>query len=121
MDCLGLLIGDINLSDILKIELIEAEGSKLFVKLNGELDHISTAELRGVLNEKRASEFEYLVFDMEEVFFMASCALGIFAFYLDIFKMRNSNQHLSIINCQQSVMRLFELTKMTEYMDISGL
>lgn len=95
----------------LKIEIIEGDKPGLFIKLSGELDQLTVQQLKEKLRELTAEDAQQLVFDLENVEFMASAGLAVFAAYYEIFENNNSGQVLKIIKCPDNVKRVFEITK----------
>lgn len=96
----------------------ESEQDTLIVKVFGELDQSTADELKMKLNEGNAEEYSQLIFDLGGVDFMASAALSVFNFYQDYFSTRGAGQKLKIINADSSMMRVFELTRMNEIIEI---
>ncbi|MGM0599614.1 MAG: STAS domain-containing protein [Candidatus Rifleibacteriota bacterium] len=103
----------------LKIEIIEAGEPGLFVKLSGELDQLTVQQLREKLQDLSAEKTEQLVFDLENLEFMASAGLAVFAAYYEIYQNNNSGQVLKIIKCPENVKRVFEITKTAEIFQVS--
>ncbi|PKL48324.1 MAG: hypothetical protein CVV42_10130 [Candidatus Riflebacteria bacterium HGW-Riflebacteria-2] len=108
------------MSRILDISVSREGENKIVVKLFGELDQMSLKELRDDLSANRAEEASLLIFDLEEVDFIASAGLAIFAWYADCFKKRGLGQKLKIINCSEGVFRVFHLTMLDEVIDVSS-
>jgi anti-anti-sigma factor len=98
--------------------LFEEENSTLVVHLFGEMDQQATEQLKYELNVVNAGEFLHLIFDLANVDFISSAGLSIFAFYADFFKTRGEKQQLKVINCNNLVMKLFTMTKMSELIEV---
>ncbi len=107
------------MSRILDISVTQEGESKIVVKLFGELDQLSLKDLKNELHARSAEETSLLIFDLEEVDFIASAGLAIFAWYADCFKKRGLGQKLKIINCSEGVFRVFHLTMLDEVIDVS--
>lgn len=103
----------------LKIEIIEAGEPGLFVKLSGELDQLTVQQLKEKLRDLAAEKADQLVFDLENIEFMASAGLAVFAAYYEIYQNNNSGQILKIIKCPENVRRIFDLTRTTEIFQVS--
>jgi len=108
------------MSRILDISVTQEGENKIAVKLYGELDQMSLKDLRNELSARSAEEADLLIFDLEEVDFIASAGLAIFAWYADCFKKRGLGQKLKIINCSEGVFRVFHLTMLDEVIDVSS-
>lgn len=109
------------MSRILDISVTQEGESKIVVKLYGELDQMSLKDLKTELHTRSAEEVSLLIFDLEEVDFIASAGLAIFAWYADCFKKRGLGQKLKVINCSEGVFRVFHLTMLDEMIDVSPL
>lgn len=107
------------MSNLLEVFVSDGSSSELIVKLKGEIDQLTIKDLKNALDKHKAGEAHKLVFDLEEVEFMASAGLAIFAYYLDIFKKRGEGQKVKIINCSEGVFRVFHLTMLDEIIDVS--
>ncbi|PKL41855.1 MAG: hypothetical protein CVV41_16955 [Candidatus Riflebacteria bacterium HGW-Riflebacteria-1] len=107
------------MSSILDIYVSQEDSETMTVKLIGELDQLSLKTLKQEMDVKNAEEMKLLIFDLEEVDFIASAGLTIFAWYADCFKKRGLGQKLKIINCSEGVFRVFHLTMLDEIMDVS--
>ena len=109
------------MSRILDISVTQEGESRIVVKLFGELDQLSLKDLKTELHARSAEEVSLLIFDLEEVDFIASAGLAIFAWYADCFKKRGLGQKLKVINCSEGVFRVFHLTMLDEMIDVSPL
>ncbi|NLF97980.1 MAG: STAS domain-containing protein [Candidatus Riflebacteria bacterium] len=108
------------MSRILDISVTQEGESTILVKLYGELDQMSLKDLRNELSARSAEKVDLLIFDLEEVDFIASAGLAIFAWYADCFKKRGLGQKLKVINCSEGVFRVFHLTMLDEMIDVSS-
>lgn len=109
------------MGSVLDIYVSEDGTDKMTVKLIGELDQLSLKSLRQELASRDVESKKILIFDFEEVDFIASAGLTIFVWYADIFKKRGLGQKLKIINCSEGVFRVFHLTMLDEMINISCL
>ena len=107
------------MSNLLEISVADDSTQEIIVKLKGEIDQLTVKDLKAVLEKNDASNAKKLVFDLEEVEFMASAGLAIFAWYVDVFKKRGAGQKLKVINCSEGVFRVFHLTMLDEIIDVS--
>ncbi|OGK04771.1 MAG: hypothetical protein A2W80_11855 [Candidatus Riflebacteria bacterium GWC2_50_8] len=107
------------MSSILDIYVSQDDNETMTVKLIGELDQLSLKSLKQEMDGKNAEEMKLLVFDLEEVDFIASAGLAIFAWYADCFKKRGLGQKLKVINCSEGVFSVFHLTMLDEIMSVS--
>jgi len=107
------------ISNLLEVFVSEKSSGDLLIKLKGEIDQLTIRNLRESLDKYNANEAETLIFDLEEVEFMASAGLAIFAYYLDVFKKRGKGQKVKVINCSEGVFRVFHLTMLDELIDVS--
>lgn len=107
------------ISNLLEVVVSEDSPGDLQVKLKGEIDQLTIRNLREALDAYNVKEARMIVFDLEEVEFMASAGLAIFAYYLDMYKKRGLGQKVKIINCSEGVFRVFHLTMLDELIDVS--
>ena len=108
------------MSSILDVSISHDDHETMVVKLIGELDQLAMRNLKRELDGKKAEEMQTLIFDLEEVEFMASAGLAIFAWYADCFKKRKTGQKLRVINCSEGVFRVFHLTMLDEIIDVKS-
>lgn len=106
---------------VLDIHVSQDGSDKMAVKLIGELDQISLRSLKQELASSGAETKQLLIFDLEEVDFIASAGLAIFVWYANIFKKRGFGQKLKVINCSEGVFRVFHLTMLNEMFEVSCL
>jgi len=107
------------ISNLLEVFVSEESPGDLLVKLKGEIDQLTIRTLKESLESYNVKEAKLLVFDLEEVEFMASAGLAIFAYYLDMYKKRGLGQKVKIVNCSEGVFRVFHLTMLDELIDVS--
>ena len=107
------------INNLLEIVVDAEKPGLLVVKLKGEVDQLSVRNLKKILDEHQANDAAELIFDLDEVEFMASAGLAIFASYQDLFNKRKADQKLRVINCSPGVYRIFHLTMLTEMLEVS--
>jgi anti-anti-sigma factor len=107
------------INNLLEIVLSDERPGEIIVKLKGEVDQLTVKNLKKILEENSAQNAMELVFDLDEVEFMASAGLAIFAYYQDLFNKKKSGQKLRVINCSPGVYRIFHLTMLTEMLEVS--
>ncbi len=107
------------INNLLEISVSDEKPGKVTVKLKGEVDQLSVRGLKKILEEHDAQNAAELVFDLDEVEFMASAGLAIFASYQELFNKKGVGQKLRVINCSEGVYRIFHLTLLTEMLDVS--
>lgn len=91
------------------------EGSKLTIALDGRLDTITSQQLEKELRRSIDGVTE-LVFDLENLSYITSAGLRVLSVAQ---KVMNRQGHLSIIHCQPDVMEIFDVTGLTDVMEIS--
>jgi anti-anti-sigma factor len=106
-------------SNLLEVSVSDKTPRELVVRLKGEIDQLTVRNLRSALDKYEATEAAQIVFDLEDVDFMASAGLAIFAYYFELFKKRGLGQKLKVINCSEGVFRVFHLTMLDEMIDVT--
>lgn len=99
----------------LKIDIEESLNSRI-VKLAGEVDVYTAPLLRDAIIPLTVEKDLYLIVDMTEVSYMDSTGLGVF---INAFK--SSHQHnssLKLIGVTEKIERLFQITGLSEIIDI---
>ncbi len=92
------------------------EGDLLLGFIEGELDTFTAPTLRDEFNSISISQGLVIELDLSNVKFMDSTGLGVFvAFYKKVMK---ENAHLKLVNLSSRLTRLFEITGLSELMDI---
>lgn len=95
------------------------EGDLLLGLIEGEIDTFTAPTLRDELNSICISEGLLIELDLLNVSFMDSTGLGVFvAFYK---KVMRENAHLKLVNLSARLTRLFEITGLSELMDIESV
>lgn len=92
------------------------DGDLLLGFIEGEIDTFTAPTLRDELDSIQILEGLHVELDLSNVSFMDSTGLGVFvAFYKKIIK---ENAHLKLVNLSSRLTRLFEITGLSELMDI---
>ncbi len=91
------------------------EGNKLTIALDGRLDTITSQQLEKELRTSIDGVTE-LVFDLEKLTYITSAGLRVLSVAQ---KVMNRQGELSIIHSQPDVMEVFEVTGLTDVMEIS--
>ena len=86
------------------------EGNKLVVKVAGRMDLVSAPELEAALNES-LDGVEELVFDFSELEYISSAGLRVL---LTSYKKMNSQGTMTIININDIIREIFEVTGFAE-------
>ncbi|WP_404451211.1 STAS domain-containing protein [Virgibacillus necropolis] len=100
----------------LVIDVVE-ENEKSKVILSGEIDAYTAPNLKDTLLPLTKLDGKTVEVDLEQVGYMDSTGLGVFISALKSTKEYNS--HLTLVNLQERVMRLFKITGLNEIMDIN--
>lgn len=101
----------------LEITLTE-EGNQSIITLVGEIDAYTVTDLKktfGTVTKKAGQE---VIVDLEHVTYMDSTGLGLFIGALKSAKENDSK--LRLVNIQDRVYRLFQITGLDEIMDIKA-
>ncbi len=104
--------------NLLEIIVSDDRPGEIIVKLKGEVDQLTVKNLKKILEEHNAEEACELIFDLDEVEFMASAGLAIFAYYKELFNKKKADQRLRVINCSPGVYRIFHLTMLDEMLEV---
>ncbi len=92
------------------------ENKETVLKLSGEIDAHTAPKLKTTLLELLSEENNNVVVDLEEVSYMDSTGLGVFISALKQSKDQNSS--FKLINLQENVYRLFNITGLDEVIHI---
>ncbi len=91
------------------------DGSKLYVKLIGELDECSAGYVRTVLDDLFLIEsYSSVIFDLCELEFMDSTGIGVFIGRYKLLK--NRNVPVYILNPQRQIEKIFMMSGIYEIM-----
>lgn len=96
---------------------IDEKNNESFVHLSGEIDVYTASELKEALLPLTMKKGHLLEINLENVSYMDSTGLGIFINALKSAKEHASN--LKLVNLQDRVHRLFQITGLNEVMDIN--
>ena len=91
------------------------EDNKLTIALDGRLDTITSQQLEKELRTSIDGVTE-LVFDLENLSYITSAGLRVLSVAQ---KVMNRQGQMSVIHSQPDVMEVFEVTGLTDVMDIS--
>ena len=90
------------------------EGDKLTIKIEGRLDTSTAPELESVVNES-IDDVTELTFDLEKMPYVSSAGLRVF---LGAQKKMQTKGKMVVINVQDSVTDIFEVTGFSDILDI---
>lgn len=102
----------------LVIDVVD-EKAKSVVHLSGEVDVYTATKLKDNLLPLTYEKDHLVEVDLESITYMDSTGLGIF-----ISALKSTNEHdskLKLVNIQDRVLRLFNITGLDEIMDIEGI
>lgn len=108
-------IGGISMN--LEVKHTEEVGKDILY-LRGEVDAYTITELKDAFKVVMQKENHEVIIDLEEVTYMDSTGLGVFISALKSAKENNSE--LKIINIQDRIYRLFQITGLNEIMDVQA-
>lgn len=100
----------------LTINVVNEEPMKSVVYLAGEIDAYTAPNLKEALIPLTRQEEHHVEVDLAEINYMDSTGLGTFISALKSSKEYNS--HLTLVNIQDRVLRLFKITGLDEIMDL---
>lgn len=95
---------------------VEKNKDQHTVYVTGEIDIYTAPKLKEELLHLTEKNGQTIIVDLNGVHYMDSTGLGVF---ISAVKATNENQsHLKMINLQERVLRLFNITGLNEIMDI---
>lgn len=94
------------------------DNGKSIVNLVGEIDAYTAPQLKETLVPLTKENGQTVEVDLEDVNYMDSTGLGVFVSALKSTKENKS--HLRLVNLQDRVLRLFEITGLDEVIDINA-
>ncbi|PKR77005.1 anti-anti-sigma factor [Halalkalibacillus sediminis] len=94
------------------------DGNQTIVKLTGEIDAYTAPQLKGKLLELVEEPGAEVHVDMQKVNYMDSTGLGVFISALKASKEKEST--FKLVNLQENVYRLFNITGLNEVIDIEN-
>lgn len=101
----------------LEITLTE-EGNQSIIALAGEIDAYTVTNLKETFDSVTKKEGQEVIVDLEHVTYMDSTGLGVFIGALKSAK--ESDSELKLVNIQNRVYRLFQITGLDEIMDVKA-
>ena len=101
----------------LEINLTENVGQSI-LSVSGEIDAYTAPKLKDSLTPLMLNKGQVVIVDLEEVNYMDSTGLGVFISALKSAKEYESQ--LKIVNIQERVYRLFQITGLHEIMDLKA-
>ena len=96
---------------------IEREGESTTVFLTGEIDIYTAPDLKNKILPLTKEKGKKITVDLSDVNYMDSTGIGVFISALKSTKENESA--LELINLQDTVLRLFEITGLNEIMDVN--
>ncbi len=99
----------------LQVELLEENSVQRF-KIVGEIDAFTAPKLRESLASAEEMKDMKAELDLSEVEYMDSTGLGVFVGFFKAVKANGG--HVRIVGVNSRIMRLFEITGLSEIMDI---
>lgn len=101
----------------LEINRTELDGRSIIL-LAGEIDAYTVTGLKDMLKSVLETEGKDVIVDMEQVTYLDSTGLGVF-----ISALKTAKEHgrkFELINIQERVYRLFQITGLIEIMDVKA-
>ena len=89
-------------------------GSEMTIQLEGRLDTITSPELNEVINES-LDGITSLIFDMKNLEYISSAGLRVL---LSAQKIMNKQGEMKVINVDDIIMEIFEVTKFVDILTI---
>lgn len=89
------------------------------LSLSGEIDAHTAPELKEALGQLTKQSGQEIIVDLENVSYMDSTGLGLFIGALKSAK--ENDGELKLINIQERVFRLFQITGLDEVMDLKSV
>lgn len=102
----------------LEIKLTENEEQSI-LNVSGEIDAYTAPQLKESFASIIEKENKEIIVDLEKVTYMDSTGLGVFIGALKSAKEKNSQ--LKLINIQDRVYRLFQITGLDDIMDLKAV
>ena len=88
----------------------------LIISLSGRLDTITSPELEGEINRNSFDEIETVTLNMRELEYISSAGLRVVLKLQK--KMTAKGGQLKLINVNDMVMEIFDMTGMSDFLDI---
>ncbi|WP_293971563.1 STAS domain-containing protein [uncultured Ruminococcus sp.] len=94
----------------------EINNSKLFISLSGRLDTITSPQLEDEINSISLDKIEIIILDVKELEYISSAGLRL---VLKVYKkMTAQGGQLKLINVNDMIMDIFDMTGMSDFLDI---
>ena len=94
----------------------EINNSKLFISLSGRLDTITSPQLEEEINSISLDKIEIIILDVKELEYISSAGLRP---VLKVHKkMTAQGGQLKLINVNDMIMDIFDMTGMSDFLDI---
>lgn len=93
------------------------KNEQTIISLSGEIDAYTVTKLKETFSTTMNSEGQDVIVDLEEVTYMDSTGLGVFVSALKTAK--ENEGELKLVNVQDRVYRLFQITGLNEIMDVN--
>ena len=93
----------------------EIRGAVAFVTLKGELDMHAIADLEPELERLECEQVEVVALDLRHLFFLDSSGLRAILVFRNL--LDEYDRRLVLVRGPQAVMRVFEITRMTERLE----
>lgn len=104
----------------MNLEINRSEDKKgAILSLSGEIDAYTAPQLKESFGTLLGQEDQTIIVDMEKVTYMDSTGLGVFISALKSAK--EKNKQLKLVNIQERVYRLFQITGLDEIMDLKAV
>lgn len=88
------------------------------LRLAGEIDAYTAPQLKESFNSLMEQDSREIIVDLEKVTYMDSTGLGVFIGALKSAK--EKDKQLKLVNIQERVFRLFQITGLDEIMDLQA-
>lgn len=96
---------------------LHTENQVLFINLSGELDHHTSGQLRGRLNEvMENSNIKHLVFNLQQLDFMDSSGIGIILGRYN--QVKKDNGTVMVLGLRPLVKKTFEMSGLSQIIKI---
>ena len=94
----------------------EINNSKLFISLSGRLDTITSPQLEEEINSISLDKIEIIILDVKELEYISSAGLRL---VLKVHKkMTAQGGQFKLINVNDMIMDIFDMTGMSDFLDI---
>ena len=96
----------------LTVSVSERPGDVTLAKIEGEVDTISSEDIKTMIEHFQCTGRKKLIFDLEEVTYLNSKAIGVLSQALR--RMRHGGGDLKLCNLSPVVRKIFEITSLFE-------